>query len=49
MTDQLYRAVKDIDGRMNNLERDLAPLQAEWSSNAQACRGRPSGTPRSPR
>jgi WXG100 family type VII secretion target len=27
--------VKDIDDRMNNLERDLAPLQGEWSGNAQ--------------
>jgi WXG100 family type VII secretion target len=36
VTDQLYRAVKDIDDRMNNLERDLMPLQGEWSGNAQA-------------
>ena len=32
----LYATVKDIDDRMNNLERDLAPLQADWSGNAQA-------------
>ena len=36
VTDQLYKMVKDIDDRMNNLERDLAPLQAEWAGNAQA-------------
>ena len=36
VTDQLYKSVKDIDDRMNNLERDLAPLQADWSGNAQA-------------
>src|SRR5215218_6660565 len=36
VTDQLYRAVKDIDDRMNTLERDLMPLQSEWSGNAQA-------------
>ena len=36
VTDHLYKAVKDIDDRMNNLERDLAPLQSEWSGNAQA-------------
>jgi len=34
--DHLYKMVKDIDDRMNNLERDLAPLQSEWSGNAQA-------------
>ena len=28
VTDHLYKMVKDIDDRMNNLERDLAPLQA---------------------
>ena len=36
MTDHLYKMVKDIDDSMNNLERDLAPLQSEWSGNAQA-------------
>ena len=36
MTDQLYKMVKDIDDRMNNLERDLMPLQGEWSGNAQS-------------
>jgi WXG100 family type VII secretion target len=36
VTDHLYKMVKDIDDRMNNLERDLAPLQSEWSGNAQA-------------
>ena len=35
VTDQLYKAVKDIDNRMNTLESDLAPLQSEWSGNAQ--------------
>ena len=35
VTDHLYKMVKDIDDRMNNLERDLAPLQSEWSGNAQ--------------
>ena len=34
--DHLYKMVKDIDDRMNNLEKDLAPLQSEWSGNAQA-------------
>ena len=33
--EHLYKMVKDIDDRMNNLERDLAPLQSEWSGNAQ--------------
>jgi 6 kDa early secretory antigenic target len=33
--EHLYTMVKDIDDRMNNLERDLAPLQSEWSGNAQ--------------
>ena len=36
VTDHLYKMVKDIDDRMNDLERDLAPLQSEWSGNAQA-------------
>ncbi len=27
--------VKDIDDRMNNLERDLNPLQSDWSGNAK--------------
>jgi WXG100 family type VII secretion target len=36
VTDHLYKMVKDIDDRMNNLERDLAPLQSDWSGNAQA-------------
>ncbi|HEX5089619.1 MAG TPA: WXG100 family type VII secretion target [Nocardioides sp.] len=31
----LYKMVKDIDNRMNDLERDLAPLQSDWSGNAQ--------------
>ena len=35
VTDHLYKMVKDIDDRMNNLESDLAPLQSEWSGNAQ--------------
>ncbi len=35
VTDHLYKMVKDIDDRMNTLERDLAPLQAEWSGEAQ--------------
>ena len=35
ITDQLYKMVKDIDDRMNRLEGDLAPLQSEWSGNAQ--------------
>ena len=33
--DHLYKMVKDIDNRMNTLESDLAPLQSEWSGNAQ--------------
>jgi len=36
VTDHLHKMVKDIDDRMNNLERDLAPLQSDWSGNAQA-------------
>ena len=36
VTDHLYKMVKDIDDRMNRLEGDLAPLQSEWSGNAQA-------------
>jgi len=36
VTDHLYQAVKNIDNRMNSLESDLAPLQSEWSGNAQA-------------
>lgn len=32
----LYKAVKDIDDRMNRLESELAPLQSDWSGNAQA-------------
>ena len=35
VTEHLYKMVKDIDDRMNNLERDLAPLQSDWSGNAQ--------------
>jgi WXG100 family type VII secretion target len=35
VTDHLHRMVKDIDDRMNHLERDLDPLQGEWSGNAQ--------------
>ena len=34
--DHLYKMVKDIDDRMNRLEGDLAPLQSDWSGNAQA-------------
>ena len=36
VTDHLYKMVKDIDDRMNTLESDLAPLQSDWSGNAQA-------------
>jgi len=36
ITDHLYKMVKDIDDRMNRLESDLAPLQSDWSGNAQA-------------
>ena len=36
VTDQLYKMVKDISDRMDHLERDLAPLQSDWSGNAQA-------------
>ena len=36
VTDQLYKGVKDIADRMDHLERDLAPLQSDWSGNAQA-------------
>jgi WXG100 family type VII secretion target len=36
ITDHLYKMVKDIDDRMNRLEGDLAPLQSDWSGNAQA-------------
>lgn len=35
ITDHLYKMVKDIDDRMNRLEGDLAPLQSDWSGNAQ--------------
>ena len=36
VTDQLGQAVKQIDNRLNDLEKDLAPLQSEWSGEAQA-------------
>jgi len=36
VTDHLYKMVKDIDNRMSHLESDLAPLQSDWSGNAQA-------------
>jgi ESAT-6 family protein len=36
VTDQLYKAVKDIDNRMTALENDLVLLQSDWSGNAQA-------------
>jgi len=36
ITDHLYKMVKDIDDRLNRLESDLAPLQSDWSGNAQA-------------
>ena len=32
----MFQTVKDIDDRMNRLEGDLAPLQSDWSGNAQA-------------
>jgi early secretory antigenic target protein ESAT-6 len=35
VTDHLYKMVKDIDDRMNTLEKDLAPLQSDWEGNAQ--------------
>ena len=35
MSQYLGRAVADIDERMNHLEKDLAPLRAEWSGQAQ--------------
>jgi len=36
ISDHLSKTVKDIDDRMNRLERDLSPLQSDWSGNAQA-------------
>jgi early secretory antigenic target protein ESAT-6 len=33
--DDLRRTVNDIDGRLNRLEQELAPLRSDWSGNAQ--------------
>lgn len=33
--DDLRRTVDDIDGRLNRLEQDLAPLRSDWAGNAQ--------------
>ena len=35
MAQHLHAAVNAIDTRMNELERDLAPLHGDWSGNAQ--------------
>jgi WXG100 family type VII secretion target len=31
----LYATVKEIDGRLNRLESELAPLRSDWVGNAQ--------------
>jgi 6 kDa early secretory antigenic target len=33
--DDLRRTVNDIDGRLNRLEQELAPLRSDWTGNAQ--------------
>ena len=33
--EDLGRAVKQIDDRLNRLESELAPLRSDWSGNAQ--------------
>ena len=33
--DDLARAVKQIDDRLNRLESELAPLRSDWTGNAQ--------------
>jgi 6 kDa early secretory antigenic target len=33
--DDLRRTVNDIDGRLNRLEQELAPLRSDWAGNAQ--------------
>lgn len=31
----LRRTVNEIDGRLNRLEQELAPLRSDWTGNAQ--------------
>lgn len=31
----MYQTVKDIDARMDRLERELAPLRSDWTGHAQ--------------
>jgi len=33
--DDLRRTVNDINGRLNRLEQELAPLRSDWAGNAQ--------------
>jgi early secretory antigenic target protein ESAT-6 len=33
--EDLRRTVNEIDGRLNRLERELAPLRSDWAGNAQ--------------
>jgi early secretory antigenic target protein ESAT-6 len=33
--DDLRRTVNDIDGRLDRLEQELAPLRSDWTGNAQ--------------
>jgi 6 kDa early secretory antigenic target len=35
VADDLGRAVKSIDDRLNRLESELAPLRSDWTGNAQ--------------
>lgn len=32
----MYKKVKDIDNRMNQLESELGPLRNEWAGNARS-------------
>lgn len=33
--EDMSRTVKEIDGRLNRLEQELAPLRGQWAGNAQ--------------
>ena len=33
--EDMSRTVKEIDGRLNRLEQELAPLRSQWAGNAQ--------------